>query len=358
LGNKLVKKREIIPHSRPSFDDEEILALENVLTSGQIAQGPQIENFEEELGNYHDLLPGVATSSGTAALHLALLSLGVGQGDEVLLPSYVCSAPLHAVYHSRATPVLVDVDPTTGNIDPDDLKKRLTSKSKAIIVVHLFGLPANVREISALGVPVIEDCAQALGAELAGRKVGTFGRVTICSFYATKIITTGEGGMLLSSDPDLLARSRDLRDYDKKEDLGPRFNYKMTDLQAALGRSQFQKLESFLGQREELARVYSEQLATLPCNLPPSQKGRIYYRYVVSLQGDVSGLIKKLLNMGIEVARPVYRPLHRYFSLEDCPGAEMAWKSHLSLPIHPSLVSQDVHRVCQALQQALKENPQ
>jgi dTDP-4-amino-4,6-dideoxygalactose transaminase len=182
--------------------------------------------------------------------------------------------------------------------------------------------------------------------------------VAICSFYATKIITTGEGGMLLSSDPDLLARSRDLRDYDKKEDLSPRFNYKMTDLQAALGRSQFQKLESFLGQREELARAYSEQLATLPCNLPPSQKGRIYYRYVVSLQRDVSGLIKKLLNMGIEVARPVYRPLHRYFSLEDCPGAEMAWKSHLSLPIHPSLTSQDVHRVCQALQQALKENPQ
>ena len=164
--------------------------------------------------------------------------------------------------------------------------------------------------------------------------------------------------MLLSNDPDLLARSRDLREYDKKEDLKPRFNYKMTDLQAALGRSQLQKLERFLSQRGKLARVYNEQLATFPCTLPSAQEGRIYYRYVVSIEGNIAELIKKLLNMGIEVARPVYRPLHRYFSLEDCPGAEMAWKSHLSLPIHPSLTSQDVHRVCQALQQALKENPQ
>ena len=157
--------------------------------------------------------------------------------------------------------------------------------------------------------------------------------------------------MLLSSDPDLLARSRDLRDYDKKEDLRLRFNYKMTDLQAALGCSQFQKLERFLDQREELARVYGEQLATLPVTLPPAQKGRIYYRYVVSVQGNVSELIQKLLNMGIEVARPVYRPLHRYFDLEGYPGAEMAWKSHLSLPIHPSLTSQDVHRVGKALKE-------
>jgi dTDP-4-amino-4,6-dideoxygalactose transaminase len=351
-----MKTEKIIPHSCPSLDDEEIRALQHVLTSGQLAQGPQIKGFEEELGSFHDLLSGVATSSGTTALHLALLALGVGPGDEVLLPSYVCSAPLHAVYHSGATPILVDVDPTNGNIDTGDLTKRLTSKSKAIIVVHLFGLPANVREITALGLPVIEDCAQALGAELAGRKVGTFGRVAICSFYATKIITTGEGGMLLSSDPDLLARSRDLRDYDKKEDLRLRFNYKMTDLQAALGCSQFQKLERFLDQREELARVYSEQLATLPGTLPSAQEGRIYYRYVVSVEGNIPELIKKLSNMGIEVARPVYRPLHLYFDLEDYPGAEMAWKSHLSLPIHPSLTSQDVHRVCHALQQALKEN--
>jgi perosamine synthetase len=330
--------------------------LQNVLSSGQLAQGPQVQAFEKELGSLHGFPPGVATSSGTAALHLALLSLGVGPGDEVLLPSYVCSAPLHSVYHAGATPVLVDVEPTTGNMDPDDLKKRLTSKSKAIIAVHLFGLPADMDDILALGLPVIEDCAQSLGANLEGQMLGTLGAIAICSFYATKLITTGEGGMLLSSDNGLLAKARDLRDYDKKESFAPRFNYKMTDLQGALGCSQLEKLEKFLGQREVLAGVYNEQLATLPCTLPLAQEGRIYYRYVVSVQGNITEVIQTLLNTGIEVARPVYRPLHLYFNLEDYPGAEMAWNSHVSLPIHPSLTSQDVHRVCQALQSALMEN--
>jgi dTDP-4-amino-4,6-dideoxygalactose transaminase len=211
-------------------------------------------------------------------------------------------------------------------------------------------------DILALGLPVIEDCAQSLGANQEGRMLGTMGAISICSFYATKLITTGEGGMLLSRDPGLLTSARDLRDYDKRESLATRFNYKMTDLQAALGRSQFQKFEEFLGQREELAGVYNEKLATFPCTLPPSQQGRIYYRYVLSVQKDVNRLIQEMLNQGIEVARPVYRPLHRYFNLEDYPGAEMAWNSHVSLPIHPSLTSLDVHRVCQTLQSTLKEN--
>jgi perosamine synthetase len=353
-----VEQKVTIPHSRPSLDDEEIHLLQKVLTSGQIAQGPQVKSFEEELGVFHGLPPGVATSSGTTALHLALLSLGVGQGDEVLLPSYVCSAPLHAVYHSGATPVLVDADPQTGNMDPDDLKKRLTPRSKVIIAVHLFGLPANLKEISAHGLPVIEDCAQALGAETGTERIGTFGNVAIYSFYATKIITSGEGGMLLSHDLSLLAKARDLRDYDKKNNFVVRFNYKMTDLQAALGRSQLQKLERFLGHREALAGIYNKELATFPCTLPPTQQGRIYYRYVVSLQGNVREVIQKLLNLGIEVARPIYRPLHRHFDLDDYPGAEMAWKSHLSLPIHPSLTFQEVYRVCQAMQQTLRENSQ
>ena len=164
--------------------------------------------------------------------------------------------------------------------------------------------------------------------------------------------------MLLSRDSKLLSMARDLRDYDKRDDFNVRFNYKMTDLQGALGCSQLEKLEKFLGQREALAAVYNEQLATLPCTLPLTQEGRIYYRYVVSVQGNITEVIQTLLNTGIEVERPVYRPLHLYFNLEDYPGAEMAWNSHVSLPIHPSLTSQDVHRVCHALQSALKEHSQ
>ena len=347
-----------IPHSRPSLDDEEMRVLQDVLTSGQLAQGPQVRGFEEELGTLHGLPPGVATSSGTAALHLALLSLGVGQGDEVLLPSYVCSAPLHAVYHSGATPVPVDVDPATGNMDPDDLKRRLTPRSKAIIAVHHFGLPANIREISAHGLPVIEDCAQALGAELGGEKVGTLGRVAICSFYATKIITTGEGGMLLSHDAAILEKIRDLRDYDKRDSFAVRFNYKMTDIQAALGRSQLGKLEKFLDHREKLARVYSENLSSLPCTLPSSYQGRIYYRYVISVEQNVSNLIQRLARESVQAARPVYRPLHRYLNLEGYSGTEVAWNSHLSLPIYPSLAPEEVQRICQALRRFFENDSQ
>jgi perosamine synthetase len=353
-----VENKTIIPHSRPSLDDKEICALQNVITSGQLAQGPQVQAFEEELGLYHGLSPGVATSSGTAALHLALLSLGVGQGDEVLLPSYVCSAPLHAVYHSGANPILVDVDPTTGNMDPDDLKKRLTPRSKVIIVVHIFGLPANLPEILGLGLPVIEDCAQALGAKLGSKKVGTLGNVAIYSFYGTKIITTGEGGMLLSHDAAILEKIRDLRDYDKRDSFAVRFNYKMTDIQAALGRSQLEKLEKFLNHREKLARAYGENFASLPCTLPSSYLGRIYYRYVISVEQNVSNLIQRLARENVQAARPVYRPLHRHLNLEGYPGAEVAWNSHFSLPIYPSLTPEEVQRICQALRRFFDNDSQ
>jgi dTDP-4-amino-4,6-dideoxygalactose transaminase len=243
-------------------------------------------------------------------------------------------------------------------MDPGDLKKRLSPKSKAIIAVHLFGLPVELDEILALGLPVIEDCAQALGAKLEDKMLGAFGEIVVCSFYATKLMTTGEGGMLLSGDPALLARARDLRDYDKKDNFAVRFNYKMTDLQAGLGRSQLGKLEKFLEQREELATVYNDHLASLPCTLPLPRKGRIYYRYVISVRQDVQRLIQGLALQGIETARPVYRPLHQYLNLEGYPGTEMAWNSHFSLPIHPSLSSKEVRRVCQALQKTLKENSQ
>ncbi len=353
-----MKTSESISHSRPSVDEVEIDALRHVIASGQLAQGPQVRAFEEELGRFIGLPAGVTTSSGTTALHLALLCLGVGADDEVLLPSYVCSAPLHAVHHAGARPVLVDVDPLTGNMDPVDLRKRLTSRTKAIIAVHLFGVPVAIDEIRAPGLPVIEDCAQALGAKIGDQMLGTFGELAVCSFYATKLMTTGEGGMLLSRDSSLLERARDLKEYDKKESFTPRFNYKMTDLQAGLGRSQLKKLEKFLEQREALAGVYSERLASLPCMLPPALEGRIYYRYVISVQQDVHGLILGLARQSIETAKPVYRPLHHVLNLAGYPGAEMAWNSHLSLPVHPSLSTQDVARVCTALQDFLRENYQ
>ncbi|MDP3286082.1 MAG: DegT/DnrJ/EryC1/StrS aminotransferase family protein, partial [Desulfobacterales bacterium] len=224
---------QIIPHSRPTIDQEETAAVVSVLQSGQLAQGEQVLYFEKALALLIGVVGAVAVSSGTAALHLALLALEIGEDDEVVIPSFVCPALLNAIRYVRAVPVLADINPETFNMDVRDLRKRLTGKTKAIIVPHIFGLPADIREIVSLGVPVIEDCAQSLGSRYEGSPAGSFGALSVFSFYATKVICTGEGGMIASGDSQLLGKIRDLRDYDEKDDGRLRYNYKLTDLQAA-----------------------------------------------------------------------------------------------------------------------------
>lgn len=348
-------KDEPIHHSRPVLGEEEIDCLAGVVRCAHLAQGPQVRAFEEEMGRFLSLAPGVATSSGTAALHLGLLALGVGPGDEVLLPSYVCTAPLLAILYTGATPVAVDVDPKTGNIDPADLKRRITRKSKAVIAVHIHGVPAPVHEILSFSLPVIEDCAQSLGAKIGAKFAGTFADLCVCSFYATKLITTGEGGMVLSSNPALIERLNDLRDYDKREDFKVRYNYKLSDLAAAMGRVQLRRLEGFLKKRDQLAAVYDKELFDLPINLPPRSEGRIYYRYVASVaRTDIQALIDRMAMEGVEAARPVFRPVHMHLGLrEGFEGTKECWSTHLSLPIHPGLSTDDVRKCCNVLNRVL-----
>lgn len=293
---------------------------------------------------------GVACSSGTAALHLALLTLGIGPGDQVILPSFLCAGPLHAIQHAGATPLLADCDPTTYNLDLSHVKRILTRKSKAILVPHLFGLPADLTELLSLGVPIIEDCAQALGATYRGRPVGGIGTLSICSFYATKVITTGEGGMLLSRDARLLRRAQDLRNYDQRRTLRTRFNYKMTEFQAALGLSQLRKLPDFLAARRTLAERYHQQLERLPLVPPvvPDDRTHIFYRYVVRVTGGLGKMLTRLEEAGISARRPVFRPLHRYLKPAGFPGTEAAWRTALSLPIYPTL-GDDIDRVVSAV---------
>ena len=273
----------------------------------------------------------------------------------MLLPSYVCSAPLHAIHYTGATPVFVDVDPETGNIDPSDLKRRLTPKSKAVVAVHLFGMVADMESILSMGISVLEDCAQALGAGIGPRRAGALGHMSITSFYATKLMTTGEGGMVFSGHEPFMSKARDLAEYDKRDDFRVRFNYKMTDIEAAMGRCQLAKLDAFLEKRIFLARAYDEWLGPLPCRLPPSPDGRVYHRYVIGIDGNVQDIIDKLNNRGIEAARPIFRPLHTYFGLAGYPGAEKCWKQHLSLPLHPGLCVEDIEEICGALEGALEE---
>jgi dTDP-4-amino-4,6-dideoxygalactose transaminase len=324
---------------------EEIKAVSKVIASGHIAEGAVVKEFEQKFADYLNVKHAVATNSGTSALHLALLALEVGPGDEVIIPSYVCCALLNAVNYAGATAVLADICPNTYNLDAADVKKRLSSHTKAIIVPHLFGMAADLDPLLALNVPIIEDCAQAVGAVYNQRPVGTFGVAAVYSFYATKVITTGEGGMVVCNVKDIAERIRDLKTYDQKDDYKIRFNYKMTDIQAALGIVQLERLDSILWRRKAIAEQYTRDFKVLDLNLPPDDTGHIFFRYVIGLKSDSKSGIEALSRKGIGCARPIYLPLHRKMQRKGCPVSEKAWENSLSIPIYPSLTDEAVTRV-------------
>ena len=345
----------MIPHSRPTIDGEDSRAVLKVLESGRLVQGEQVRAFEQEMSDFIGGGEAAAVSSGTAALHLALVSLGVGEGDEVIIPGYVCSALLQAVRHARATPVIADIDPETFNISPQDAGKRLTRKTRAIIVPHMFGLSADLSGIISLGVPVIEDCAQSLGSRYQGAYTGSAGLLSVFSFYATKMIATGEGGMVLSSRADLIGKIRDLRAYDGKAEDRLRYNYKMTDLQAALGRSQLRKLRQFIRRRGEIAGEYNRGLADTGVQLPVTPPGmeHVYYRYVVLMDRSES-FMQKTKAMGVDCRRPVFKPLHEYLNLPGFAVTRGVWERAVSIPVYPSLSDRDVQFVIDRVRASLE----
>lgn len=318
-----------------------------------LAQGKEVRAFEREMAAALQRRHAVSVSSGTAALHLSLLALDVGPGDRVALPSYACSALLHAVSLAGATPLLVDVDPTTYNLDPDDLRRRLGRRAKAVIVPHMFGLPAEIRAIEARGVPVIEDCALAIGAHDRGKALGSFGKLAVTSFYATKMMTTGEGGMVLGNRAKLLEMVSDRRSYDGRRQHRERYNYKMTDLQAALGRVQLRRLKEFVLKRRRLASFYSRALSGGPWDLPIENGHHVYYRFVIRARW-AGRFVSELERRGVEARRPVFQPLHRYLGLEGFPGAEEAYRRAVSIPLYPALQPDEARRVAAATWRASK----
>ena len=215
--------------------------MARVVCGGHVVQGPEVAAFECEVATRLGVAETAAVSSGTVALELALHAVGVAAHDDVIVPTYACDALHHAVVRAGARPVLADVDPRTHALDPSDARRRLTPKTRALVVVHPFGRAVDVHPLIALGVPVVEDCAQALGAVVGDRPAGAAGAAAVCSFYATKLVTTGEGGAVGGSAATV-ARVREARAYDERADLLPRGNAKLTDMQAALGRSQLGRL--------------------------------------------------------------------------------------------------------------------
>jgi len=345
----------IIPHSRPSIDQADIDAVSEVLSSGKIAQGEKVEEFENAVAHYVGKKFGVAVSSGTSALHLALLSLGIGPGDEVIMPSYVCASPYFATLHAGAVPKIVDIEISNFNICADTVKPRISSENKAIIVPHMFGSPAELDPLIELGVPVVEDCAQSLGAEYKSRRVGSLGELSVFSFYATKMITTGEGGMILTDNDETHAILVELRDYDKKALSPTRYNYKMTDLQASLGLSQLRKLPWFVEQRKRIASVYNAALSEHDIGLPNATAGSkcVFYRYVVMLE-RMDQIKEKTHRDGIVCERPVFKPLHSDFAAVECPNSDEAYHHALSIPMYPSLSQEEIDYILVRLREILR----
>lgn len=353
----------MIPHSRPTITKNDIASVASNLLSGRIASGAEVGMFEKEMSGFIGVRGGVATNSGTCALHLALNALNIKRGDEVMLPTYVCASVLSAVNYTGATPVLADIEPEGYNIDPESAEKRLSKKTKAIIAPHMFGIPANLKQLMALGVPVIEDCAQSAGAECEGKgkkaKAGSFGDLSIFSFYATKVMTTGHGGMVLSDSAELIGRICDMTKYDERESYKTSYNYGMTDFQAALGRSQLKQLDGFIARRKEIADSYDDAFESLGI---PARKNRegICFRYVIELDNP-DAFIREMNARGISCAKPVFRPLHRYFEAmpkiipREFPNAERAMSRAVSVPVYPLLTDAELTQVIEAIRAVFAE---
>jgi dTDP-4-amino-4,6-dideoxygalactose transaminase len=344
-----------IPHSKPSLGPSEAQAVTRVLKSGLIAQGRETELFEQEAAVRFGAPHAAAVSSGTKALELALRALDVRPGDEVVIPDYSCSSLWQAVRHTGATARLADCDPVTLNPAPAEVLRRCNSRTNAIILPHLFGLPCEADRFRLPGVAVIEDCAQAAGATYRGRPLASFGDAAIFSFYATKLLTCGEGGMVLCRSRALSASVRDLRQIDEKKTDRLRDNAKMTDLQSALGRVQLRRLADFLRRRRRLAEFYYQELAGLDATLPPRTPGRVYFRFVVRLAGPkADAVISRMQAKGVMARKPVYRPLHLDVAhTGSFPNADSAQACCVSLPIYPDLNLAAAARVCEVLTKSL-----
>jgi perosamine synthetase len=345
----------MIPHNKPFITSEDRAAVDAVLQSGWLAQGSVVRELEADFVRFFSGGAACAVSSGTASIFLALHALGVQEGDSVALPTYSCSALLNAVYMIRAQPLLVDILPDTFCLN-SVLLASFSTGPKAAIVVNTYGASSDVHTLQRSGIPVIEDCCQSLGGNIFGLPLGVHGDISVFSFYATKIITGGQGGMLWSRSPGLVDQAIDYRQFDCREAYVPRFNLQMTDLQAALIRSQMGRLANICARRQMIATRY---LRALPDGLSSQaglgDSGRMPYRFVVICPnpGIRHALRNHLHSFGIDCAIPIekHELLHQYLNLDPgiFPVAESLAEITLSLPIHLHLTDDQLDFVAHAL---------
>lgn len=380
--------KPFIPYGRQQIDDQDVQAVLKALQSDWLTTGPMVERFENEIAGWVGATHGVAVANGTAALHAAMYAAGIGPGDEVVLTPITFAATANAVVFQGGTPVFADVDPDTLLLDPIQVERKITSKTKAIITVDYAGQPSAYDELKELaerhGLLFIADACHALGAEYKGKRIGSLADLTVFSFHPVKHITTGEGGMIVTNENEFCHKMKRFRNHGftadhaqraQKEtwqyqmvDLG--FNYRITDFQCALGISQLERLPQFLEKRRKIAQRYEKAfglndfirpLHTVPENF------HAYHLYVIrlafkKLQIEKAVFYKSLRDKGIGVNVhyiPVY--LHPYYQNVFgtrpglCPIAESAYEEILSLPIYPAMNEEDVSRVVDAIHEAITE---
>jgi dTDP-4-amino-4,6-dideoxygalactose transaminase len=356
----------MIPIARPQFGPEEEAAVLEVMRSGTFAQGPRVKAFEESFAALTGASYAVATSNGTTALYLALVASGIGQGDEVITSPLTFIATANAIAHTGARPVFADVDASL-NLDPAAAAAAITPRTKAIVPVHLHGNPADIPAFLELsnksGVLVIQDACQAVGATIESTPLGALS-TAVYSFYATKNITTGEGGMITTNDPKLAKFCASLRHQAYGEEpylheaVG--YNFRMTELQAAIGLVQIQRLPGITQRRRETASFYDEQIVPNGFHRPRTSAGRthVYHQYTLRVANPEQhprdsvreSLAEVGIGTGVYYPVPVHRqPAYRAYSDVSCPIAEQAARDMFSIPVHPGVSDSDRERVAHAL---------
>jgi len=367
-----------VPFSRPCFSDrdlEEIASkVHDVLRSGWLTSGPLVGKFEEQFADFVGTKFAVALNSGTAALHSILLALGIGEGDEVIVPTNTFVATANVALYVGAKPVFVDSDPETFNISPKDIENKISKKTKAIIVVHLGGNPCDMDAIHRIAeendLMLIEDCAHAHGAKYRGRSCGTFGVASAFSFYPTKVMTTGEGGMVVTNDQRLAEKIKMIRNhgrasYGPAEIISLGFNYRMSEINAVLGLSQLAHVSEYVETRNKFAKLYNEELSKIKWVTPQKVREEnlsSYYVYIVKLEDSApvtrDKLMLKLKEKGIETSI-LYKPIHLQpyyrklfgFTKGYLPVAELLGERTLALPLYSCMSTQDIEYVVETLKQ-------
>jgi len=347
--------RAMIPHNRPLITAEDRAAVDAVLSSGWVAQGPQVQALEGGIARLNGGGGSCAVSSGTAALFLALKALNVEVGAKVAVPTYACSALLNAIYMAEAKPYIVDVQPDSFCLDPVALAQEAVDAA-CVIAVHTYGAAADIAAMRQSGRKLIEDCCHSLGGASKQGQLGAEGDVAVYSFYATKIITGGQGGLVWSTHSEVIERVRDYRQFDCRKDYIPRFNLQMTDIQAAMANSQMTRIDDIRMRRQLIAKRY---LDALPVGFS-TQTGlmeinRMVYRFVL-VAPDIKyrdALLRHMRKANINCVIPIerYELLHNYMKLDpsNFPVAENLADTTLSIPFYPGLSDSDIEYICNTL---------